>query len=60
MSVIFPQSAVDIQGLRLNLYELLGHDYAAVSPSRVFEAKFETYSDDQVEGRALVPPDFME
>ncbi|MGB6230926.1 MAG: DUF3137 domain-containing protein [Litorimonas sp.] len=29
-------------------------------PSRVFEAAFEVYSDDQVEGRTLVPPDFME
>ncbi|MGB3457529.1 MAG: DUF3137 domain-containing protein [Litorimonas sp.] len=29
-------------------------------PSRVFEAEFEVYSDDQVEGRALIPPDFME
>lgn len=28
--------------------------------SRVFEAAFEVYSDDQVEGRSLVPPDFME
>lgn len=29
-------------------------------PSRAFEAQFEVYADDQVEGRALVPPDFME
>lgn len=155
MSVILPQGAVDIQALRLNLYDLLGHNYAAVSPSpgallllqsakilhsptgrfrcrgrvrgsafdgkrfsvqevrahvaddedeggfdgliislshklriygrtvvlpdrgalnprhvdgmkrvgfpsRTFEAKFEVYSDDQIEGRTLVPPDFME
>jgi hypothetical protein len=29
-------------------------------PSRAFEAAFEVYSDDQVEGRSLIPPDFME
>lgn len=28
--------------------------------SREFERKFEVYADDQVEARALVPPDFME
>lgn len=29
-------------------------------PSRAFEAEFEIYADDQTEGRALIPPDFME
>lgn len=29
-------------------------------PSREFEAQFEVYADDQVESRALIPPDFME
>ncbi len=29
-------------------------------PSRAFESKFEVYSDDQVEGRTLIPPDFVE
>ena len=29
-------------------------------PTRRFEKAYEVYSDDQVEGRALVPPDFIE